>query len=305
MGRFQANQIQLSGPVPLELYHRYVGDRRFVAGIFRGRTLGGRILKHALQHQHERIYNFDSTTVDGQVSSPCIELTQKFLEFAHYGQGGRIFTYVLTLNGQLRFTETGREFIIDLLSKHSMHSNVSSYIAYSGEFFVSRRHPDPSLSISTSTSSAPVAAAEEKSSETESISANPDDYQLFMDNSSGTYRPSGHCLPALREFISANFPGLHVRTLDCQKDGKLMKQLKDRQVEHKHSRGHPIPLYQQKSTSSSSLSSLSSSDLEASSSNGHNSDDELQRGGEESSSEKKKGETEEASGGHRKEEKNS
>jgi len=40
------------------------------------------------------------------------------------------------LDGQLRFTETGKEFGIDLLSKHTMHSDVSQYIAFSGEFFI-------------------------------------------------------------------------------------------------------------------------------------------------------------------------
>lgn len=69
-------------------------------------------------------------------------MTKKFLEFVRYDQGGRIFTYVITLDGQMRFTETGKEFGIDMLSKHTMHSDVNIYIAFSGEFFVRRlKHP--------------------------------------------------------------------------------------------------------------------------------------------------------------------
>lgn len=240
---FQAIQVQLRGPVPPQLYHRFVEARSFVAGIFKARTLSGRILKHALHHQHERIYNFDKTTLYGEFPSPCVELTQKFLEFVHYSQGGRIFTYVLTLDGQLRFTETGREFQIDLLSKHTMHSNVSSYIAYSGEFFVCRRQRHRRQN----------SVGEESLAE---VSNDPADYELFIDNASGTYRPNGECLPLLREFLSENFPGLRVTTLDCQKDEERMNSLKEEQINRKNRQGHPITLLQQSSSSSLSLSSF-------------------------------------------------
>ena len=52
-------------------------------------------------------------------------MTLQFLKMVHYDQGGRIFTYVITLDGLFRFTETGKEFGIDLLSKHTMHSDVN------------------------------------------------------------------------------------------------------------------------------------------------------------------------------------
>jgi hypothetical protein len=69
-----------------------------------------------------------------------------FLEMVHYDEkphpkvpGGRLYTYVITLQGEWRFTETGPEFAIDFLSKHSMHSDVSKEVACAGEFFVRRR----------------------------------------------------------------------------------------------------------------------------------------------------------------------
>lgn len=128
--------MQLAGPVPPDLYHRYVEFKPFVQGMFQGKSLRGRLLNRALHHQHARIYNYDKSTKYGVFQEPCLELTKKFLEFVHYDQGGRIFTYVLTLDAHFRFTETGKEFGIDLLSKHTMHSDVSIYIAFSGEFFI-------------------------------------------------------------------------------------------------------------------------------------------------------------------------
>ncbi|KAJ5780852.1 hypothetical protein N7457_006012 [Penicillium paradoxum] len=258
---FQAIQMQLAGPVPSELYHRYVEFKPFVAGMFQAQSLRGRILHKALHHQHQRIYNFDRTTLHGSFLRPCHEFAQKFLEFAHYGQGGRIFTYVLTLDGQLRFTETGKEFGIDMLSKHTMHSDVSIYIAYSGEFFLRRRkNRRRRSSPGGRTESADDFPVEEDEQEI-SISTDPADYELFIDNDSGTYRPNAEKLPLLREFVSSNFPGLHVTTLDCQADAERMSRLKDEQREFKKNQGNIITFLQQSSTSSSSISSSDEDEL--------------------------------------------
>lgn len=253
--------MQLRGPVPADLYHRYVEFKPFVAGMFQAQSLRGRILHKALHHQHQRIYNFDRTTLDGTFAEPCRELAQKFLEFAHYGQGGRIFTYVITLDGQLRFTETGKEFGIDLLSKHTMHSDVSIYIAYSGEFFVRRRkHRHRHHSPSHPEIDFPV-DEEDLPEETTELSTEPSDYELFIDNDSGTYRPNAEKLPLLKAFIASNFPGLHVTTLDCQKDAERMGQMKEEQREFKKSHGHLITYLQQSSVSSFSISSSEEEEL--------------------------------------------
>lgn len=230
--------------------------------MFQAQSLRGRILHKALHHQHQRIYNFDRTTLDGTFVEPCREFTQKFLEFAHYGQGGQIFTYVITLDGQLRFTETGKEFGIDMLSKHTMHSDVSIYIAYSGEFFVRRRklrHRRQSPS-SHPESDFPVEEGDLPEEITE-ISTEPFDYELFIDNDSGTYRPNAEKLPLLKEFLTSNFPGLHVTTLDCQKDAERMGQMKEEQREFKNSHGHLITYLQQSSVSSFSISSSEEEEL--------------------------------------------
>ncbi|KAJ5097590.1 hypothetical protein N7456_008311 [Penicillium angulare] len=264
---FQAIQMQLTGPVPSELYHRYVEFRPFVAGMFQAQSLRGRILHKALHHQHQRIYNFDRSTLDGTFPEPCREFAQKFLEFTNWGQNGRIFTYVITLDGQLRFTETGKEFGVDLLSKHTMHSDVSIYIAYSGEFFVrrrihrQRRSSPSSRTANNETDSFPVEEDDEPLEEVQQISTEPSDYELFIDNDSGTYRPNAEKLHLLKEFIASNFVGLNVTTLDCQADAERMGQLKNEQREVKKSQGQLITYLQQSSVSSLSISSSDEDEL--------------------------------------------
>eukprot|EP01087_Luapelamoeba_hula_P016076 TRINITY_DN490_c1_g1_i1.p1 TRINITY_DN490_c1_g1~~TRINITY_DN490_c1_g1_i1.p1 ORF type:complete len:846 (+),score=164.26 TRINITY_DN490_c1_g1_i1:170-2707(+) len=70
---------------------------------------------------------------------PSDTLARRFLRMTKFAQGYRLFTYIITTDGQMRFTETGKEFGVDQLSKHTMHSNASIYIAFSGEFFLRRR----------------------------------------------------------------------------------------------------------------------------------------------------------------------
>ncbi|EED21726.1 C2 domain protein [Talaromyces stipitatus ATCC 10500] len=266
---FQAIEIQLEGPVPDDLYHRYVEFKPFVAGMFTSHSLRGRILNRALHHQHARIYNFDRSTMNGTFPGPCTELTKLFLDFVDHGRGGRIFTYILTLDGQLRFTETGKEFGIDLLSKHTMHSDVSIYVAFSGEFFVRpskkhRRFRESITSISSSRPRTSESGTELGSDEVDVTEKDQDDcsaYELIIDNDSGTYRPNAEKLPLLREFLSKNFPGLQITTLDCQKDAERMNRLKEqRRAEKQRARGNMV-YTQQVNGSSSSLSSSDEQDL--------------------------------------------
>ncbi|KAH7062460.1 hypothetical protein B0J12DRAFT_645474 [Macrophomina phaseolina] len=94
---FQANEIQLRGPTPPELYHRYVEFRPFVKSMYTATGVRGFLLSKALHHQHARVYNYDKSTQWGKFDEPCVEQTMKFLDLVHYDHGGRIFTYVLTL----------------------------------------------------------------------------------------------------------------------------------------------------------------------------------------------------------------
>nr|POE63383.1 hypothetical protein CFP56_04286 [Quercus suber] len=268
---FQANQLQLEGPVPAKLYHRYVEFRPFVKRMFTGSGIQGAILGKALHHQHSRVYNFGRQTQYGQFPQGlCKDMTKKFLDLVHFDQGGRIFTYVLTLDALWRFTETGKEFGIDMLSKHTMHSDVSIYIAFSGEFFIRRlkhpHRPPPPDPIEDSSQSHPPAHDSNPSHPPDDIGQNsasdepprdPSYYELVIDNDSGTYRPNAALLPLLKEFMSRSLPGLHILTLDCQKDAERMGKMKDEQRERKKREGDNIVF-----TQGSDSSSISSSDEE-------------------------------------------
>ena len=226
----------------------------FVKGMFSKVGLRGRVLNKALHHQHSRVYNFSNSTEYGQVKPRSVEASLQFLKMVHYDEGGRIFTYVLTLDGLLRFTETGKEFGIDMLSKHTMHSDVNIYIACSGEFFVRRlAHPKE-----------PTDAPNQETHPNEDLPGGPPNapppqdpkyYELVIDNDSGTYRPKGDLLPKLKEFLNENFPGLHVVVKECT-DKKLDK-MKDEQRERKKKEGPDIDLVQ------NSDDEISSSDEEA------------------------------------------
>lgn len=238
---FQANEYQLQGPVPAELYHRFVEFKPFVKGMFSKAGLRGRILNKALRHQHAHVYNFSNKTEWGIVEPKSKAASLQFLKMVHFDEGGRIFTYVLTLDGLLRFTETGKEFGIDMLSKHTMHSNVAVYIACSGEFFIRRlKHPNrhtndpeqqthPDQDFSGGPPHAPPPE-------------DPENYELVIDNDSGTYRPDASVLHLLKEFLKENFPGIHIVTKAC--DDEELTKMKKQQTERKKKEGKNVQMVQ-------------------------------------------------------------
>ncbi|KAB5522971.1 hypothetical protein GE09DRAFT_1293719 [Coniochaeta sp. 2T2.1] len=250
---FQANELQLAGPVPPKLYHRYVEFRPMIGRMFASTGIRGKVLNMALHKQHSRVYNFDSSTEWGTFEPCSKEASLQFLKMVHFDEGGRIFTYVLTLDGLLRFTETGREFGIDLLSKHTMHSDVALYIACSGEFFIRRlAHPDASSDPEPDEATHPSQPLP-GGPPNDKPPADPRRYQLVIDNDSGTYRPDKSVLPELQKFMERNFPGLGVVTMDCG-DEKL-KKMKKRQLEVKKAEGKSMNLVLNRSPSSSDFSS--------------------------------------------------
>nr|XP_036576003.1 C2 domain-containing protein [Colletotrichum truncatum]KAF6782674.1 C2 domain-containing protein [Colletotrichum truncatum] len=253
---FQSNEMQLSGPVPPELYHRYVEFRPMIGLMFAKSGLRGKILNKALHKQHSRVYNFDSSTEYGVFKPRSEEASLQFLKMVHFDEGGRIFTYVLTLDGMFRFTETGKEFSIDMLSKHTMHSDVETYIACSGEFFVRRlEKPDASDDPEPKEKTHPADELPDGPPHGHPPH-NPAHYQLFIDNDSGTYRPDKSILPKLKEFLEANFPGMGIVTMHCE-DEELQK-LKKEQVQTKKKEGRMVNMVLARSPSSSSMSSTES-----------------------------------------------
>jgi hypothetical protein len=131
-----------------------------------------------------------------------------------------------------RFTETGPEFCIDLLSKHSMHADLAKEIAFSGEFFV---RPMKEEDSKQDNSNANATSSQEASNTTDQQrpSRNPKDYELIIDNDSGTYRPKKELLPVLEEWLSdqRRLGGLGaVRAMDGF-DEKLKKMKEERKRE--------------------------------------------------------------------------
>ncbi|KAK5659250.1 hypothetical protein OQA88_1342 [Cercophora sp. LCS_1] len=252
---FQANEMQLSGPVPPKLYHRYVEFRPMIGRMFSSRGLRGRILNKALHKQHARVYNYDSTTEHGAFPPRSKEASLQFLKMAHFDEGGRIFTYVITLDGLLRFTETGKEFGIDLLSKHTMHSDVATYIACAGEFFIRRlAHADGDDAPSPDEPTHPPDEGLAGGPPDSSPPLDPKRYQLVIDNDSGTYRPDKSVLPDLKKFLEENFPGLGIVVMHCA-DDELTKMKKEQMEVKKKEGGAKVRMVLNRSPSASSFSS--------------------------------------------------
>lgn len=177
----------------------------------------------------------------------------KFLDLVHYDSGGRIYTYVLTLDGQWRFTETGKEFGIDLLSKHTMHSDVNIYIAFSGEFFIRRlKTPNKGSSPDDQPTHPPSDIGD--GSPQDEPPKDPAYYSLIIDNDSGTYRPNAKLLPQLKEFLEKNLPGIKIVTLDCMGDKEKMDKWKTEQRERKKKEGKHTAVVQPDDSSMSSSS---------------------------------------------------
>ncbi|KAI1794790.1 hypothetical protein LXA43DRAFT_86953 [Ganoderma leucocontextum] len=284
---FQAIQLQLTGPVPAALRLGYVGYRPFMKAMFRKQGIEGILLNRVLHKQHRTIYKWSRSTMYGVVEEQpggCAEeknmegeddepdhpvhpvqraglwpdeaFARRFLELVEYGTEGRVFTYVIMLDGEWRFTETGEEFAIDQLSKHTMHSDVAPEVAFSGEFFVrrvrrSRRGPahgrtntngDASLVESGSCDDLllddPAPASQAQSEEVEQDSdpsaGPPSAYELIIDNASGTYRGHNDLLPVLQAFLArpANLGALgRVRAFD--RGDERLGRWKDRRREEK------------------------------------------------------------------------
>jgi hypothetical protein len=178
---FEANKIQLQGTLPADLRNKYVDYRPFIGWLFTGRGIRGCLLQRGLHAQHRRIYSYNTKTTYGHVTAPPaivnegvgdaqkfvlehekpdakvdeLAASRQFLKMVHYDEaptsdvlGGRLYTYVITLQREWRFSETGSEFAIQFLSKHSMHSDLATEVAASGEFFVRRRRGKGGMPLS-------------------------------------------------------------------------------------------------------------------------------------------------------------
>ena len=85
-----------------------------------------------------------------------------------------------------------KAFFVDFASKHALHANVKEVVRYSGEFHWRPRIDGGWAGFSEDTNDDAI------------------EWELVIDNNSGTYSPDKAMLPKLKEFMEFNFPGLHV-----------------------------------------------------------------------------------------------
>jgi hypothetical protein len=99
-----------------------------------------------------------------------------------------VYTYIISSeDDSLRFSETGAAFFVDFASKHALHSNCAESVRYSGEF-----HPRPKGGWQNFTDD----------TQDEDV-----EWEMVVDNNSGTYSPDPVLLPQLKELLEYNFPG--------------------------------------------------------------------------------------------------
>lgn len=117
-----------------------------------------------------------------------------------------VYTYVIAVaDSSLRFSETGAAFLVDFASKHALHANCAEAVRYSGEF-----HPRPLGGWQNFSDDIPDDSVQ---------------WELIVDNNSGTYSPKKDDLVRAQMAFEYNLPGLTVRALD-REDPELKESVK-------------------------------------------------------------------------------
>jgi hypothetical protein len=119
-------------------------------------------------------------------------------QFAHRVKPA-VYTYIISSeDDSFRFSETGAAFFVDFASKHALHANCFETVRYSGEF-----HPRPQGGWDKFSDDIPD----------ESVN-----WELVIDNNSGTYAPDKKLLPKVKGLLEYNFPGFTIFALDHRDD---------------------------------------------------------------------------------------
>lgn len=142
------------------------------------------------------------------------------------------YTHIVSADDDtFRFSETGAAFFVDFASKHALLASCATKVRYSGKF-----HPRP------------VGGWENYIDKTPD---SPIEWELVIDNNSGTYSPDAEMSPALRRLPAHNFPGIKFIALE-HKDPELERSRETcrayAQMHHdiaKERRSSKLPLYGQ------------------------------------------------------------
>ncbi|KAG8930197.1 hypothetical protein FRC01_003166 [Tulasnella sp. 417] len=106
-----------------------------------------------------------------------------------------MYTYIIN-DDTWRFSETGAAFFVDFASKHALHANCATQVRYSGEFHWRPMVPGGWAGYN------------------EEINDDSVQWELVIDNNSGTYAPDKNMLPVLKRVLEHNFTGLQVAVYD-------------------------------------------------------------------------------------------
>ncbi|KAF9910261.1 hypothetical protein EC991_006990 [Linnemannia zychae] len=150
-------------------------------------TLDGLNIRNALHSQHALLYRHGRSTVYGALGT-----ADEVGELLHGDRLRKepdtdlktvVFTYSIIPKG-MYFSETGKAFFQDFMSKHAMHANRATEVLYAGEFrlFRDEHHNN--------------------------------DWTLLIDNNSGTYAPNKEELHKVQQVFQLNFPDLVVKAVD-------------------------------------------------------------------------------------------
>ncbi|KAI0782102.1 hypothetical protein C8Q75DRAFT_728052 [Abortiporus biennis] len=157
------------------------------------------IVRSTIQAAHRMLYARSTTNGFGTIETP-----QDVINILHGGKvetgtvhrvKPAVYTYIISVDDDsFRFSETGAAFLADFASKHALHANCAEAVRYSGEF-----HPRPE------------GGWENFNDEVPDHQVN---WELVIDNNSGTYSPDPMMLPELKSLFEYNFPWFKIHALD-------------------------------------------------------------------------------------------
>jgi hypothetical protein len=175
---------------------KYNSSYRIARSLFEGPM--SYAIQSAIKLAHRGLYSKKTTNESGLMNS-SEDFWKLLLDQNTDKIKPCIYTYIIG-DHSYRFSETGTSFSIDIASKHALHANCAKTVFYAGEF-----HPRP-------------IGGWDQYDPNERRSWNQ--WELVIDNNSGTYAPDSTLLENLKELLICNFPGLNVITYDY-KDQEL------------------------------------------------------------------------------------
>ncbi|EKM49269.1 uncharacterized protein PHACADRAFT_214442 [Phanerochaete carnosa HHB-10118-sp] len=205
---FVANCLQLAGPVPSLLHHRYVNSAPFVKGLFRKRG-------HALHKQHmegeetDRAQDREGTknegSVDGKdekISNDFAAMTRQSLRIMSCGTNNRRFTYDIMLDGKWRsIVRNWRPDDHGVPSKYTPCTRTSRSCSAASSSCASPAAP-------SHRSQGPVArrlarpSPSPQNMQTDTHGHDPPaPHEFVNDNDSGTHRPCANLLRVLHAYL--------------------------------------------------------------------------------------------------------